>query len=197
MLGASGMRIDVGWTYTTGRPDVKIAIIDCGIEWDDSDLVNKAYLNAGELAKHQARRTPTAARAAAPARSPATTATATASSASRTTRTTRASRPKSTDPTDVCYPGANPNATPLPATIGDMNKNCILDAGDLIELFSDGVDDDANGYIDDISGWDFYKNDNDPYDDTRYGHGTGEASDSPTRATTASATSACAPTAAS
>src|ERR1019366_6139420 len=37
-----------------------------------------------------------------------------------------------------------------------------------------GVDDDANGYTDDISGWDFYKNDNDPYDDTRYGHGTGE-----------------------
>ncbi len=27
-LGASGMHIDVGWTYTTGRPDVKIAIIE-------------------------------------------------------------------------------------------------------------------------------------------------------------------------
>ncbi len=32
--------------------------------------------------------------------------------------------------------------------------------------------------MDDISGWDFYKNDNNPYDDTRYGHGTGEAEDS-------------------
>ena len=50
--------------------------------------------------------------------------------------------------------------------------------GDLIEMFSDGVDDDANGYTDDICGWDFYKNDNNPYDDTRYGHGTGEAKDS-------------------
>ncbi len=61
--------------------------------------------------------------------------------------------------------------------VGDLDENCILDAGDLIQLFSDGVDDN-NGYKDDISGWDFYKNDNDPYDDTRYGHGTGEMQDS-------------------
>src|SRR5262249_9222406 len=53
-----------------------------------------------------------------------------------------------------------------------------LDAGDLIEMFSDAVDDDANGYVDDISGWDFFVDDNNPYDDTRYGHGSGEARDS-------------------
>ena len=35
----------------------------------------------------------------------------------------------------------------------------------------------ANGYIDDISGWDFYQDDNDPFDDVDYGHGTGEAND--------------------
>ena len=33
-----------------------------------------------------------------------------------------------------------------------------------------GIDDDSNGYIDDIIGWDFYNKDNDPIDD--YGHGT-------------------------
>ena len=60
---------------------------------------------------------------------------------------------------------------------GDKNNNGRLDAGDLILNFSDGIDDDKNGYVDDISGWDFMKNDNDPYDDTRYGHGTGEAND--------------------
>jgi hypothetical protein len=65
---------------------------------------------------------------------------------------------------------------------GDRNNNGVLDAGDLILNFSDGVDDDQNGYVDDISGWDFMKNDNDPYDDTRYGHGTGEARDSVSRA---------------
>ena len=44
--------------------------------------------------------------------------------------------------------------------------------------FSDGVDDDGNGYVDDISGWDFFEGDNDPNDDVDYGHGTGEAEDS-------------------
>ena len=33
-----------------------------------------------------------------------------------------------------------------------------------------GIDDDNNGYIDDINGWDFANNDNDPTDD--HGHGT-------------------------
>jgi subtilisin family serine protease len=33
-----------------------------------------------------------------------------------------------------------------------------------------GIDDDRNGYVDDIRGWDFYNNDNNPYDDN--GHGT-------------------------
>jgi subtilisin family serine protease len=33
-----------------------------------------------------------------------------------------------------------------------------------------GIDDDNNGYIDDINGWDFTNNDNDPTDD--HGHGT-------------------------
>ncbi|MBW2455109.1 MAG: VCBS repeat-containing protein, partial [Deltaproteobacteria bacterium] len=62
--------------------------------------------------------------------------------------------------------------------LGDINQNGILDAGDIILNFSDDIDDDQNGYADDISGWDFMKDDNNPYDDTRYGHGTGEAKDS-------------------
>ena len=35
---------------------------------------------------------------------------------------------------------------------------------------TNGVDDDANGYVDDYKGWDFVNNDNDPMDD--HGHGT-------------------------
>lgn len=62
--------------------------------------------------------------------------------------------------------------------VADLNGNGLLDPGDLIRAFSDGVDDDGNGYVDDISGWDFFQNDNDPADDTRFGHGTGEARDS-------------------
>ncbi len=41
----------------------------------------------------------------------------------------------------------------------------VMDEGDL-----NGVDDDGNGYVDDIIGWDFVNNDNNPYDDN--GHGT-------------------------
>jgi len=38
------------------------------------------------------------------------------------------------------------------------------------EVAGDGIDNDANGYIDDIRGWDFAYNDNDPMD--VHGHGT-------------------------
>lgn len=41
----------------------------------------------------------------------------------------------------------------------------VLDPGDL-----DGIDADNNGYIDDLVGWDFVNNDNNPFDDN--GHGT-------------------------
>lgn len=62
--------------------------------------------------------------------------------------------------------------------VHDANANGLVDAGDLIKIFSDGVDDDGNGFVDDIAGWDFHEHDNDPGDRTRFGHGTGEALDS-------------------
>lgn len=54
-----------------------------------------------------------------------------------------------------------------------------LDPSDLIATFSDGVDDDGNGYVDDIAGWDFFDGDNDPWahlqSSSYAGHGTGVA----------------------
>ena len=49
-----------------------------------------------------------------------------------------------------------------------------LAPGDLIVMFSDGKDDDGNGFVDDIAGWDFVDNDNDPMDVVAEdgGHGT-------------------------
>ena len=38
------------------------------------------------------------------------------------------------------------------------------------EIAGNGIDDDSNGFIDDVQGWDFANNDNDPTDDQ--GHGT-------------------------
>ncbi|MCB9562315.1 MAG: VCBS repeat-containing protein [Kofleriaceae bacterium] len=154
----SGFHADVAWQTTIGDPAVVIAVLDSGIRWDQDDLVNKFYLNRGELPVPAA-------------------ACGTAAGA---------------DLHDVNgdglfnvqdYTTATGHAQPTAATIcdprvTDVNGNGLLDPQDLIRTFSDGVDDDGNGWTDDISGWDAYHDDNDPADDTDYGHGTGEAKDS-------------------
>ncbi len=67
------------------------------------------------------------------------------------------------------------NKYPNAMVPGDHNNNGILDAEDLIVEFSDGVDNDGNGYTDDISGWDFYNNQNNPATyDTSYTHANGQ-----------------------
>src|SRR4051794_16790369 len=64
--------------------------------------------------------------------------------------------------------------------IPDRNGNGLADPEDLIldPKWNNGVDDDHDGWVDDISGWDFLYGDNDPLDTVEYGHGTGEAEDS-------------------
>ena len=37
------------------------------------------------------------------------------------------------------------------------------------EIPGNGIDDDGNGYVDDVKGWDFFNKDNDPYDDNNHG----------------------------
>ena len=49
----------------------------------------------------------------------------------------------------------------------DLAANVWTNPG---EIAGNGIDDDGNGYIDDIHGWDFVNNDNDPMDDN--GHGS-------------------------
>lgn len=49
----------------------------------------------------------------------------------------------------------------------DLAANIWTNPG---EIPGDGIDNDGNGFIDDVRGWDFYNNDNDPFDDQ--GHGT-------------------------
>lgn len=64
--------------------------------------------------------------------------------------------------------------------IPDRNRNGLADPEDLIldPAHANGRDDDRNGYVDDISGWDFLYGDNNPLDVVDHGHGTGEAIDS-------------------
>ncbi|MEB3200651.1 MAG: S8 family serine peptidase [Synechococcaceae cyanobacterium] len=49
--------------------------------------------------------------------------------------------------------------------VQDVNGNARIDAGDLLNdsRWEDGLDNDGNGRRDDLIGWDFYNNSNDPY----------------------------------
>jgi hypothetical protein len=147
---------DTAWTVTTGRPDVQIAVLDSGFEWNDAvnaDLRFKTWLNRGEL--------------------PA---------------------PNHSGPDLIggvscgSYGGGHDangdNIFNLLDYACDSRVRkdpanganpAMLDPQDLLIAFSDGRDGDGNGFDDDMVGWDFLDNDNDPYDDVQYGHGTGEA----------------------
>ena len=57
--------------------------------------------------------------------------------------------------------------TGIDYTHPDLVDNIWTNPG---EIAGDGIDNDGNGYIDDIHGWDFVNDDNDPIDDQ--GHGT-------------------------
>jgi len=130
--GAAGMSVDRAWReFSTGSPQTTIAYIEAGINWrgnDIEDLVNKVFVNAGEL---PAPTTPAAGDAACPGA--------------------------------LCAAHFGDTA--------DANGNGVVDPEDLIVRFSDGTDADANGFPDDISGWDFYSDTNNPATgDSAYEH---------------------------
>ncbi len=141
----SGISANVAWETTTGRWDVLLAVADSGVLWGNSDIVNKLYINTGEL------------------------------------------------PPPVCQDGIEPDGHDCdgngivnirdwahdprldPATGRDQSDD-VLDPSDLIYASFgpewDGVDNDGNGYTDDISGWDFFGGDNDAYSEWDRSHGT-------------------------
>ena len=167
---ASGMSVDLAWRHTIGDDRVRIAVLDSGIKWDHGELLDRAYLNKGELAQFK----PQLAGGEACADDDGFDCNGdgifSVSDYADDPRLKPEAVPQEKDEEGNITQNARPR--------GDINRNGQFDAGDIIGNFSDGVDDDGNGYVDDISGWDFLKNDNNAYDDTRYGHGTGEAEDS-------------------
>ncbi len=62
--------------------------------------------------------------------------------------------------------------------VTDLNANGYIDGGDLLRDFrwANGIDEDGNGKVDDLVGWDFHDNDNDPKPEVSGGvyqtHGT-------------------------
>ena len=148
LFGVKGPGTNLAWEVTTGRPDTIIAVMDSGIRWDED---RRNLVNKYVLSRGEL---------------PVPGGTAKGGPLTAY---------------DVNHDGVfnvkdytnDPRAVDL---AGDANA--FLDPSDLIRTFSDTVDDDANGYVDDISGWDFFEGDNDANDDVDYGHGTGESEDS-------------------
>ena len=62
-------------------------------------------------------------------------------------------------------------------SVSDLNSTGYIDGGDLLldPRWSNGADDEGNGKTDDLVGWDFLNNDNDPRPGAGDGHGTGIA----------------------
>ena len=154
--------VDQAWRTTTGRPDVTIAVVDSGIKWNDlaamRDLRAKTRLDQAEVPVPRADR----ARASEEG----------LDCAAFTGDGYDRNRDGVFNVIDyACDTRVDPDP---PLGVGPP----ILDPQDVLIAFSDGTDADGNGYVDDIVGWDFLDDDNDPYDDVQYGHGTGEARDS-------------------
>ena len=140
---ASGMSADRAWGHTVGIPQVTLAVLDSGIRWRNRDVAEKVLLNAWELSGCA----PPGAMPGAPASF------------------------------DVNHDGVFNIRDYDDVELADFNGNGLRDGQDLIyatlngHVCSDGFDDDGNGYVDDIAGWDFFWDDNDPGDDTDFGHG--------------------------
>ena len=164
--GVTGASVDIAWETTTGRPDIVIAVHDSGVRWNDHsamvDLVNKTWLNRGELplpdwgVAHPN------------------------DAYDRNADGTFNMKDFCADPADQvdCGGAGDSRVRGGAGADTDYNANGWIDPEDLIFRFSDGVDTDGNGYTDDFVGWDTYEDDNDPFDEVQYGHGTGEAKDS-------------------
>ena len=158
----SGFNAAGAWKATRGRPDVSVAILDTGINWDNCGLRDKLRLNKDELAGDNR-----------PQHSNGTYETATS--------------------TNIGGRDLNGNGA---FDVDDYNDDPRLQSGrllpstrcgggltgkDLIDEFSDGTDADGNGYVDDIAGWNYFDNNNDPTDRSSYfaaeNHGTGRAAE--------------------
>ncbi|MGI9019188.1 MAG: S8 family serine peptidase, partial [Solirubrobacterales bacterium] len=160
--------VDAAWQVTTGRPDVKIAVLDSGIKWNDLGAMRNlrltTALNAGEL--------PTPVNDNPP------------SPAEPGTDCSAAGPFDNAGQDDLNGDGAFNildfacDSRVKADTPGGVGPAGLFEPQDVLIAFTDEADDDDNGYTDDIVGWDFLDDDNDPFDDVQYGHGTGEAQDS-------------------
>jgi hypothetical protein len=175
----AGSPVKTAFEETLGRPDVVIAVLDSGIEWNNSGAMvavrDKVHLNQGELPvpRHDL------GTSLDPGQDCATFGNATGGDYNP-----HGDYDVNGDGVfnvlDYACDSRVAAVVNGPGSLHDLRHgpSGMLTPEDLILAFSDGVDHDRNGFANDIAGWNFVDNNNDPYDDVQYGHGTGEAKDS-------------------
>src|SRR3954447_9263696 len=170
---ASGVNCTGAWRQgNVGRPDVVVAYIEGGVNYSSDgikDALNNIFLNQGELPR------------------PAGSDTYDANHDGHFDLRDYASDPR-VNP--ACPAGTDPFVKDQEGTtwscvaggqhdyLNSVNvggkKTPYLSPEDLIVVFSNHQDNDGNGYVDDISGWNFDRNTNDPQsEDTAYSHAPG------------------------
>ncbi len=179
LCGVQGNSVDTAWQTTTGAPTTVIAVLDSGIRWCDPGTVNKIALNRDALPVPQD-----------------------AQGRTKADLVTGGATPVDDDPYDLLGTGvldvsqyaADPRVATVAAAYGGTYCSTKggaytgISAEDLIRTFGrttlPGGARNANyfhggttGFAEDIAGWNFVDNTNDPVDDVDYGHGTGEAGD--------------------
>ncbi|MFL5908557.1 MAG: S8 family serine peptidase, partial [Solirubrobacterales bacterium] len=171
----SGFNASGAWKLDRGNPDSVVAILDTGIKWDRDSLRTQIHLNTGELPMpNHGRGSPVSDPESVPGG---------AGDCTQMADAYDANGDGAVNVLDyVCDSRVSASAGPHGSAPPDP---VVLDAEDLIVAFSNGIDSEGNGFVDDIAGWDFFDNDNDPYDASSYfaaaNHGSGRATNAAER----------------
>ncbi len=178
-----GSWVDRAWDMETGDPSVVIAIIDTGIRWErvDKSLVNRFYINKGEVRNFPPLKTDVD--YSSPLWGDVNGDGALNSGDYQYVAESYIEDKYSNGLTPEELKREYPDyiielADDAHNRTGEYKD--VLNLQKLIKKFSDGIDnpEDNNGFVDDICGWNFFEDNNDPGDVSSYSaatyHGTGQ-----------------------
>lgn len=164
----AGFNAAGAWKAERGRPDTVVAILDTGIDWGNTGLRDQIHLNTGELPyPEHANGSPCA--------------TYDCNGDGVVNVEDYAQDPR----VSLSYPGRiGPTGLITAQDLIHAFGNCEIDPTSHLILqcvAGQHFDNDHNGFANDIAGWNFFDNNNDPTDLSSYfaahHHGTGRASD--------------------
>jgi hypothetical protein len=164
----AGFNAAGAWKAERGRPDAVVAILDTGIDWSQPGLRDQIHLNTGELPY--------------PQNADGSSCGSYDCNGDRVVNVEDYAR----DPrVSLSYPGRIGPASLITAQdLIHAFGNCQIEASTHLTVqcvAGQHFDNDANGYANDIAGWNFFDNTNDPTDLSSYfaahHHGTGRALD--------------------